>query len=204
MKKVVIIAVLACVAMATDFSKMTTDQLMNMRGKVDVDSRPAFQQEVQKRMQSMTPAQRQNYMKSNRSMRMGKNPMRMPTFADIDTNKNGMISPKEFQKHQSMQMGRMKNTCEYRSKGMMGARGKSMMKMPTFGDFDLNNDGYIIEGELQEARNKRMTQNAEEGKMMKNASNAPSFSEMDTDKNGKISPKEFQQYQNGRMQSPKY
>lgn len=197
MKKVVLIAVMACVAMATDYSKMSTEQLMNMRGTVDIDNRPAFQQEMQKRMKSMTPVERQNYMKSNRNMCMEKNKMRMPTFADIDTNKNGMISPKEFQKHKSQHMQQMRNACGYGNRG-------GMMNMPKFSDFDLNSDGYIMESELQEARNKRMTQNAQEGKMMKHANQAPSFSEMDIDKNGKISPKEFQQHQEGQMKSHQY
>lgn len=149
MKKVVLIAVMACVAMATDCSKM-----------------------------------------------------RMPTFADIDTNKNGMISPKEFQKHQSKNMRQMKSTCRYENRcGMMKNGRKSMMNMPKFSDFDLNSDGYIMESELQEARNSRMAQNAKEGKMMKNANQAPSFGEMDIDKNGKISPREFQQHQAGQMKS---
>jgi Ca2+-binding EF-hand superfamily protein len=198
MKKLLMIAVLACVAMATDYSKMSTEQLMNMRGKVDVNERPAFQQEMQKRMQSMTPDQRQDYMKSNRNICMKKNKMKMPTFDDVDTNKNGMISRVEFQKHQAGQMQNMRrynNNCT-----MMGMGRKSMMNMPKFSDFDINNDGYMTESELQEARNKRMIQNAKEGKMMKNVNNAPSFADMDSDKNGKVSPEEFQKHQMGQMQ----
>jgi hypothetical protein len=36
--------------------------------------------------------------------RMMKNVANAPTFADIDTDKNGKISPQEFEKHQAERM----------------------------------------------------------------------------------------------------
>jgi hypothetical protein len=62
MKKIMIIAAVATTfGFATDFSKMSTEELMNMRGSVPMDQRPAFQAEMQKRMQNMTPQERQQY-----------------------------------------------------------------------------------------------------------------------------------------------
>jgi len=134
------------------------------------------------------------------AMAMGNNCMKMPTFADIDIDKNGMISPAEFQKHQEMHMKHMRSMCGCGNKCMMMG-GKNMMKMPTFGDFDLNGDGYITESELKEARAKRMEKYAKEGRMMKNMANAPSFTDIDANKDGKISPEEFKEHQTMRMQT---
>ena len=61
MKKLITIALLASGAFAANFSKMSTEEMMNMRGSVPVANRSAFQQEMQKRMQSMTPQERQKY-----------------------------------------------------------------------------------------------------------------------------------------------
>ncbi|MGW8169366.1 MAG: EF-hand domain-containing protein [Sulfurovaceae bacterium] len=136
------------------------------------------------------------------AMAMGNNCMKMPTFADVDTNKNGMISPDEFTKHQEMHMKYMKSMCGSNTRcGMMGMGGKSMMQMPTFGEFDTNGDGYITEKELQDGRAKRMAQRAKEGRMMKNAANAPSFTDIDLNKDGKISPEEFEKHQTMHMQN---
>ena len=46
---------------AADFSSMSTEELMNMRGTVPFEDRPAFREEMQKRMQSLTPEERQKY-----------------------------------------------------------------------------------------------------------------------------------------------
>lgn len=130
------------------------------------------------------------------AMAMGNICMKMPTFADVDTDKSGMISPAEFKKHQEMRMQYMNRCC-----GCYGMGRKSMMKMPTFGDFDINGDGYITEKELQDGRTKRMAKYAKDGRMLKNAANAPSFANIDTNKDNKISPEEFQQHQTIHMQS---
>lgn len=128
------------------------------------------------------------------AMAMGNSGMKMPTFADVDANKNGMISPEEFEKHQEMHM---KYMCKY----MMGMGGKSMMKMPTFGECDLNGDGYITVSEFKEAHAKRMAKYAKDGRMMKNMANAPTFNHIDANKDGKITPEEFQKHQTMHMQN---
>ena len=77
--------------------------------------------------------------------------------------------------------------------GMMQGQGMGMGKnrmrqMPSFADYDLNNDGKVTQNEFDEAREKRMSQRAKEGKMMRNAGNAPIFSQLDTNQDGIISP----------------
>ncbi|MCO4845427.1 MAG: DUF1104 domain-containing protein [Sulfurovum sp.] len=154
MKKLMMIALLASVAWAADFSHMSTDEMMNMRGSVPVDDRPAFREEMQKRMQSMTPQERQQY-KSTRQGMMG--------------------------------MGQ--------GKGM----GRNSMNQPTFAQYDLNNDGGITQKELEEARAKRMKQNAAEGKMLRNAENAPEYATMDINNDGIIDQNEFRYHQTAQM-----
>ncbi len=64
------------VALATDFSKMSTDELANLRGTIcsqSPDECNQFRQEWHKRMASMTPEERAKYMAScpgcNRGMK---------------------------------------------------------------------------------------------------------------------------------------
>ena len=46
----IIAALTVTFGFATDFSNMSTDELIKMRGTVPVDQRPAFQAEMQKRI----------------------------------------------------------------------------------------------------------------------------------------------------------
>lgn len=144
------IGLLASAAWAADFSQMSTEEMMNMRGSVPVDDRPDFREEMQKRMQSMTPEERQKYMQTT-----------------------------------GMGMGMGKS-----GKGNYCAR-----MQPTFEEYDLNNDGKITQSELEEARAKRMSQKAEEGKMLRNAGKAPAFADMDKNNDGALNKEEFQLHQ---------
>ena len=114
MKKVIIItALLASAAWAVDFSQMSTEELMGMRGTISVNERSAFRAEMQKRMQTMTPTQRQELMQrpakaqgmgkgmnAQRGQGMGGNKgkgiQNRPTFATYDLNSDGKITKKEF------------------------------------------------------------------------------------------------------------
>lgn len=153
MKRLIIIGLLTSATWAADFSQMSTEEMMNMRGSVPVDDRPAFQQEMQKRMQSMTPQERQKYKGMGQSKGMG--------------------------------MGK--------------CIGRNSMNQPTFAQYDLNNDGGITQKELEEARAKRMKQNAAEGKMLRNAGNAPAFATMDINHDGIIDQNEFRVHQTEQM-----
>jgi Ca2+-binding EF-hand superfamily protein len=157
MKRLIIIGLLASAAWATDFSHMNTDEMMNMRGTVPVDDRPSFQQEMQKRMQSMSPEERQKY--------------------------KGM-------RGQGQRMGQGRG---------MGIGQNCMNNQPTFAQYDINNDGAITQKELEEARAKRMSQKAKEGKMLRNAGNAPAFADMDKNKDGSLNQEEFRLHQTEQM-----
>ena len=159
MKKLITIILLVSGTFATDFSQMSTEEMMNMRGSVPVADRPAFQEEMQKRMQSMTPQERQKY--------------------------KGM-------RGRGMEQGR----------GMgMGMRQNCMMNQPTFTEYDINNDGAITQKELEEARSKRMSQKAKEGKMLRNAGNAPAFATMDKNNDGILNQEEFHLHQTEHMKN---
>jgi Ca2+-binding EF-hand superfamily protein len=147
------LGLLASFTCATDFSQMSTEEMINMRGSVPVNDRPNFQQEMQKRMQSMSPEERQKYKQKNKGM-------------------------------------------SQRSGGQ-----NCMKNLPTFEQFDLNGDGKITQAELEEARAKRMSEKAKEGKMLKNAGKAPAFTDMDLNKDGILDEKEFSAHQAQRIQA---
>ena len=154
MKQFIIIGLIASASWAADFSKMSTDEMMNMRGSVPVNDRPDFRAEMQKRMQSMSPEERQIY---------------------TQTRGTGQ------------------------GKGMMGGKQNYMRDMPRFEQYDLNHDGKITQNELEEARTKRMSQKAKEGKMLRNAGNAPLFTDMDKNNNGSLDREEFSLHQTEQM-----
>ncbi len=74
MKVLIIIAAMIASLYAIDFTHMSTEDMMHMRGNVPVDQRDDFRQEMQKRMQSMTPEERQKYGMQGQGM-MGKKGM---------------------------------------------------------------------------------------------------------------------------------
>jgi hypothetical protein len=168
MKKVIILtALLASATWAVDFSQMSTEELMNMRGTISVNERPAFRAEMQKRMQTMTPTQRQQFMQS---------------------------SPGRGQ-------GMSKGMTSQRGQGMGGNKGKGIQNRPTFTTYDLNSDGKITEKEFYDGQAKRMTQKADEGKMMRNVGKAPTFESIDSNSDGTVTPAEFDTHQMNRMNS---
>ena len=147
MRRVIMIGHLASAAWAADFSQMSTEEMMKMRGSVPVEDRPAFREEMQKRMQSM--------------------------------------SAEEWEKYMGQSMRGNKNYCK--------------RMQPTFEEYDLNSDGKITQSELEEARAKRMSQRAKEGKMLRNAKNAPAFADMDKNKDGSLDREEFRLHQMEQM-----
>lgn len=70
--------------------------------------------------------------------------------------------------------------------------------MPTFESFDLNNDGTLTESELNEAREKRVQERREDGRMTRNAKSHYEFSRMDANEDGLVNKKEFEDHQTRR------
>jgi len=201
MKKVLMIGLLASAAWAADFSHMSTEEMMKMRGSVPVDDRPAFREEMQKRMQSMTPEERQKYMQTN-GMGMGGKGNRctrmQPTFEEYDLNGDGKITQSELEEGRAKRM-------EQRAKE--GKMQRNAGNAPAFADMDKNKDGSINQEEFRLHQMEQMKKwkcavngtGMGQGKgMMRNAS---SFEEIDTNKDGVISREEFRVHQIQRMKN---
>ena len=79
--------------------------------------------------------------------------------------------------------------------GMGPGMGRGMgMNMPSFSDFDADNDGRISQSELNAVRSERRSQRAAQGYPMRGAANAPSFSDLDAEGSGGISRDEFSRF----------
>jgi len=206
MKKLITIALLASGVFATDFSHMSTEEMMNMRGSVPVADRPTFQEEMQKRMQSMSPEERQKYkgmrgqgQGMGQGKGMGQNRMKdQPTFAEYDLNNDGAITQKELEEARAKRMNQ---------KAKEGKMLRNAGNAPAFATMDKNNDGILNQEEFrlhqtQQMKNKGNCAGNCPGqgtRSGKNARNAPTFADIDTNNDGSISQEEFQLHQSQRM-----
>jgi Ca2+-binding EF-hand superfamily protein len=218
MKRLIIIGLLASAAWAVDFSHMSTEEMMKMRGSVPVDDRPAFREEMQKRMQSMSMEERQKYMQT-KGMGMGKGMMaggkncmkNMPMFEDYDLNNDGKITQSELEEAREKRMSK---------KSKEGKMLRNAKYAPAFADMDKNKDGSLNKEEFRMhkmeqmksgnkkycpdnctstgiGKGKGMGQNMGQGMM----GNAPTFADIDTNNDGTISKEEFRVHQTQRMQN---
>jgi len=210
MKRLMIIAIFASGALAADFSQMSTEDMMNMRGSVPVDDRPSFQQEMQKRMQSMTPQERQKYKgirgqgkgMKGQGMGMGQNCMKnKPTFAEFDLNNDGGITKKELEEARAKRMNQ---------KAKEGKMLRNAGNAPAFSTMDINKDGILDQEEFRLHQTTQMKMKnisncmgncpGQGTKARKNRGNAPTFKDIDTNNDGSISQEEFRLHQSQRMQ----
>jgi len=150
MKRLVILALLASAASATDFSQMSIEQMINMRGRIPVAEHSAFRDEMRKRIQNMSPSEHQEFMQlrgKRQGMGQRKGMSNKPSFADYDTNNDGIIAEKEFNDARTKRM-----TERAKAAKMM----KNAENAPPFTDIDLNNDGSISEDEFTMYQTKQM------------------------------------------------
>jgi Ca2+-binding EF-hand superfamily protein len=213
MKRFLIIGLFASSAWSADFSQMSTEEMMNMRGSVPVDDRPAFREEVQKRLQNMSLEERQKYMQ-RRGMGQGKGMMgkgsncmkNRPTFEQYDLNSDGKITQSELEE------SRLKHMSQKAKEGKML---RNAGQASAFTDMDKNKDGSLNKEEFNlhqaEQMKKYNMQNCagncpsngmgQSKGIMINRGDAPSFSDIDTDNDGVISQQEFRTHQNQRMKN---
>lgn len=164
MKRMMISTLLTTVAaLSMDFSQMSTQELINMRGTLSAAERPAFRAEMQKRMPTMSPEERQLFMQ-RRNQSMGKGMMgqrggmgrgqkgmqNRPTFTSYDLNHDGKVTNKEFYDAQASRMSQ---------KAAEGRMMKNAGKAPTFESIDTNKDGVITQDEFTKHQINRMNQN---------------------------------------------
>lgn len=207
MKKLITIALLASGAFAADFSQMSTEEMMNMRGSVPVADRPVFRQEMQKRMQSMTPEERQKYkgkegqaIGQGKGMGMGQNCIKnQPTFTEFDLNNDGAITQKELEEVRTKRMNQ---------KAKEGKMLRNAGKAPSFATMDKDNDGILNQEEFRLHQTEQVKSKGnctgncpgQGTRPGNNRRNAPAFSDIDTNNDGSISQEEFRLHQSQRMQ----
>lgn len=128
-----------------------------------------------------------------------KNQGNSPSFVSFDEDGNGQLTQEELASGQQDQMqnrrnkgGQSLNNGQSRGKGV--GMGKNS-NMPSFSDFDLNDDGVILKEEFYEARAIRITKRVKQGYPMRNIANPPTFEDIDMNSDGGISSKEFSQHQ---------
>ena len=85
------------------------------------------------------------------------------------------------------------------STGVFAASPGNMM--PSYSDFDTDNNGKVTQEEFENTQQKRMTKRAEEGRMMRKAGNAPGYSDIDANGDGNIDKEEFQSHQSKNRQN---
>jgi len=157
MKKTLLtIGVLTLGLMATDFSSMTTEELIALRGTVAVEDQADFRAEMQSRLATMTPEERAAFTASRQAtggMGGGATP---PTFADIDQDGDGKITQAELDAAQADRQA------------SNAAAGKLLLNSdsaPTLADLDTNGDGVIDETEFQTNQTAQMASHAGQGGM---------------------------------------
>ncbi|WP_295421375.1 DUF1104 domain-containing protein [Sulfurovum sp.] len=161
MKHTTLIALLVTAAWSTDFSQLSTEELIQLKGTISPSERPAFRAEMQKRMQTGASQKKQQMMKG-RGMGKGcgmgqgqKSMQNRPNYADFDLNHDGKITQKEFYDAQAAHMTQKAN------KGKMM---KNAANAPTFESIDSNNDGFISETEFSAHQVKQMQTKRNQGK----------------------------------------
>ena len=120
-------------------------------------------------------------------------------FADFDSNSDGQLDQVELSKGQSQQREKRRDRKMSNSPGKNSGMNRGRMK-PSFADYDLNNDGKLLEAEFKEAHGKRVAKRVQQGYRMKNLIKAPSFSQIDSNGDGEISAEEFTEHQRQRQQ----
>lgn len=207
MKNLIALIVLVSGVFATDFSQMCIDKLISMRGSVPTADRAAFEEEIQKRIQGMTPEERQKYKgMRGQGMGMGRNCMKnQPTFAEYDLDNDGAITQKELEEARKKRMSQ---------KTKEGKMLRNADHAPSFASMDKNNDGKLDQKEFRLHQEEHMQMKSkgicapnncpdrckEKGtRFGKNRGNAPMFSDIDSNNDGMISKEEFSIHKSKRM-----
>ena len=129
------------------------------------------------------------------------------SFFMYDVDRDNKITLEEFDQGEAMRLAQEKsdlaksNTMKKNTtnKGGNGkGQGSNMgmgRNMPTFSEFDTDNDGKLTQTEFQAAQQARMTERAEQGFPMRNIANASRFEDIDANGDGVVNEDEFQRHQ---------
>jgi hypothetical protein len=156
MKKVILtFSLLTAGLMATtDFSQMTTSELIELRGKVAIEDREAFRAEMRSRVATMSTEERNAFIASRQANRgMGGNGrvqgVNAQTFASIDTDGDGKITQAELD---TARANRIKANTD------AGKLLQNVSNAPTLSNIDTNGDGAIDANEFQAHQTAQMAQ----------------------------------------------
>jgi hypothetical protein len=130
MKKTVLtLGFLTLALVATDFSSMTTDELINLRGTVAVEDRADFRAEMQSRVASMTAEEQASFRASRQAQRATP-----PSFSDIDKDSDGKITQAEMDSAKADRMA---------ERSADGKLLQNASNTPDLATIDTNGDGSI-------------------------------------------------------------
>lgn len=125
----------------TDFSQMTTSELIALRGSVAIEDRDAFRTEMQSRTATMTTQERDTLMASRQANGgMGRQSANAPTFASMDTDGDGKITQAELD---TARANRLKANAD------AGKLLQNAENAPALSTIDTNGDGTIDSNEFQ-------------------------------------------------------
>jgi len=134
----------------TDFSQMTTEELIKLRGQVAPEDIEAFRAELQSRVATMTPEERE-LLRASRQMSSAQtqnaNRPTPLTFEAIDADGDGKITQEELDSIKASRIEENTNA---------GRLLKNLDSAPTLATIDKNGDGVIDQTEFQEYQTSQM------------------------------------------------
>jgi len=134
----------------TDFSQMTTEELINLRGQVAPEDIEAFRTELQSRVATMT-AEERAALQASRQMSsagaQGVNRATPPTFESLDADGDGKITQEELDSARATRI--QENTDA-------GRLLQNVDNAPSLSTIDTNGDGVIDATEFQAYQTSQM------------------------------------------------
>jgi len=145
MKKTIILMsiTVASLMATTDFSQLSTQELINLRGQIAPEDRDAFRTEMQSRIANMTAEERATLQASrqiNSATQQNINRQTPPTFESIDTDGDGKITQAELDSARASKI---------QANSDAGRLLQNINSAPNLTIIDTNKDGVIDSSEFQ-------------------------------------------------------
>ena len=180
MKKTVLtLGFLTLSLMATDYSSMTNDELIKLRGSVATEDRADFRAEMQSRISTMSTDELVSF-RASRRLSQSTTPQ---TFSTIDRDNDGKITEAE------LDSARADRLAQQRSDGKLL---RNAEESPTLATLDTNGDGTVDRTEFSSYQRVEMANN-NQGRRGRGVgqSQPQTFTTIDKDGDGKITESEL-------------